>query len=146
MDKLYDDVMMDHIKNARNYRDLKSPSKYAEGVNPLCGDRFSVFVDLHEDHIKDVSFTCECCGISMASASMMTDLLKGKSQEEARDAILAFKDFISGRDTQFPYGEDIKAVLGVVNKFPSRINCASLGWATLEAALNDESEVVINKD
>ncbi len=143
MSNLYDEVMMDHIKNARNYRDLDKPTKYAEGINPLCGDRFSVFVKMDQNIIADLSFQCECCGISMASASMMTELIKGYTEKEARLAIDEFKKFITGSGENFKYGGDVNAVFKTLVKFPSRVNCASLGWTTLATALDGENEVTI---
>ncbi len=143
MSDLYDDIMMDHIKNARNYRNLSDPTGHAEGINPLCGDRFSLFVRLDRDIISDLGFQCECCGISMASASMMTELLKGKTKSEADLAIEEFKQFITGTTEQFKYGGDLHAVFKTLAKFPSRVNCASLGWTTLGAALNGKTEVTV---
>ena len=82
---LYDDVILDHIKNARNYRVLEHADRKAEGVNPLCGDSFTVYVQLDGEVIRDASFQCSCCGISMASASVMTEAVKGKTVTQARE-------------------------------------------------------------
>ena len=84
---LYNSDLMDHIKNARNYRKISGQHIFAEGLNPLCGDRFEIFLVKQNEHIHDVSYQCECCGISMASASIMTDLIKGKSDNEAKEII-----------------------------------------------------------
>ena len=84
---LYDDVILDHIKNARNFRALEHADRMAEGVNPLCGDSFTVYVMFEDEVIRDASFLCSCCGISMASASVMTEAVKGKTIEQAKELI-----------------------------------------------------------
>ncbi|MGH8677210.1 MAG: Fe-S cluster assembly sulfur transfer protein SufU [Burkholderiales bacterium] len=143
--KLYDDVVMDHIKNARNYRVLPGATRSAEGVNPLCGDSFQVYVRIEGESISEVSFQCECCGISMASASIMTQAIKGKSVANARRAIRDFSSMIAGQRAAQPESEsaDALAILGVVRDFPSRLNCAWLAWVTLEAALDGRPQAVL---
>ena len=143
MESLYDKVMMDHIRNARNYRRLTTPSSFAEGVNPLCGDRFSIFLKISQTVIVDLSFQCECCGISMASASMMTELIKGQTETQARLVIDEFKKFLGQSGATFKHGTDINSIFGTMEKFPSRVNCASLGWTTLESALNGKTKVTL---
>ena len=134
--KLYDDVMMDHIKNARNYRELSEATGSAEGINPLCGDSFRVYVRIEGDIVRDAAFQCECCGISMASASIMTETVKGRTLPQARSAIREFRSLVAGGTGAESAHADLHAVLGGVRQFPSRVNCASLAWATLEAALD----------
>jgi nitrogen fixation protein NifU and related proteins len=139
--KLYDDVMMDHIKNARNYREMAEATATAEGVNPLCGDSFRVYVRIDGDVLRDAAFQCECCGISMASASIMTETVRGLTVADARRAIRQFSALIGG-DAGAAAG-DLHAVLGVVSQFPSRVNCASLAWATLEAVLDGRQRATL---
>jgi nitrogen fixation NifU-like protein len=141
---LYDDVILDHIKNARNYRALEHADRKADGVNPLCGDSFTVYVQLEGEVIRDASFQCSCCGISMASASVMTEEVKGKTIAQARELHRRFIALLSdgaGPEAADDMGE--VAVLSVVRDFPSRRNCAALAWHTLAAALDGRESVVL---
>ena len=143
--RLYDRVMMDHIKNARNFREMADATASAEGVNPLCGDSFRVYVRIDDDTVRDAAFQCECCGISMASASMMTESVKGRSVADARRAVRELCSVFAG-DSAAECGldkQDARALLAVVREFPSRINCARLAWLTLEAALDGLPMAVI---
>jgi nitrogen fixation NifU-like protein len=141
---LYDEVILDHIKNARNYRVLEPADRTAEGVNPLCGDSFTVYVQLHDEQIHEASFQCSCCGISMASASVMTQAVRGKTVEQAQQLYRRFMQMLS-HPAQAESGEDVAelAVLAVVRDFPSRRNCAALAWHTLAAALEGRSHTTI---
>lgn len=135
--KLYDEVVLDHIRNARNYRIVESPHREAEAVNPLCGDRFTVYVTLEGEVLSDLAFQCECCGISMASASIMTEWLRGRTVAEALAIKAAFlgalKDAAkSAGDETHP---DHHAVLDVVHNAPAREGCAKLAWEAMEQAL-----------
>lgn len=137
---LYDDVIMDHIKNARNYRVLDDPARKASGSNPFCGDEMTVYLRLGPERVEEVAFQCSCCGISMASASMMTELVTGRTVAEARELIRAFAGFIAqgaARD-----GESIhqRALTEIVRRYPVRGRCALLPWMTLEAALDGRHE------
>lgn len=138
---LYNDVVLDHIKNARNYRVMEAPDRSAEGVNALCGDTLSVYVRLDGEIIREASFQCSCCGISMASASVMTEAVKNGTVAAAREmyrsflALLAAKEDLEG---QADLGEI--AVLATVRAFPARRNCATLAWDTLMAALEGGGE------
>jgi nitrogen fixation protein NifU and related proteins len=141
---LYDDVILDHIKNARNYRALEHADRATEGVNPLCGDTFTVYVQLDGDVIRDASFQCSCCGISMASASVMTEEVKGKTVTQARELHRRFIALLSdaaGPEAADDMGE--VAVLSAVRDFPSRRNCAALAWHTLAAALEGRESMVL---
>ena len=141
---LYDDVILDHIKNARNYRLMESADRKAEGFNPLCGDSFTVYVQLDGDVIHDASFQCSCCGISMASASVMTDAVKGRTIASVKELHERFMALLSNPDA-LEREEDISevAVLSVVRDFPSRRNCAALAWHTLAAALDSRDNMVL---
>ncbi len=141
--KLYDDVIMDHIKHARNYGEMPEATAHADGVNALCGDNLTVYVRVEGDVVRNAGFKCECCGISMASASIMTELVAGKSVSEARhiaaDLLESFSEEHPEHDAH--YGR--AAVLGIVREFPSRRNCASLAWVALNAALDGEKQAVL---
>jgi nitrogen fixation NifU-like protein len=143
LSKLYDDVIMDHIKHARNYGEMQEPSFQADGVNPLCGDNLTVYVRVERDILREANFKCECCGISMASASIMTEMVKGKTVDDvkriAADFLGSFSD--EGTSTNADHGRS--AVLGIVREFPSRRNCASLAWAALNAALDGKDQAVL---
>ena len=141
---LYDEVILDHIKNARNYRPIENADRQAEGVNPLCGDSFTVYVNLDGDVIRDAAFQCSCCGISMASASVMTEAVRGQTVERARALYQHFVRLVSD-DAAPQVADDLGelAVLGVVRDFPSRRNCAVLAWHTLAAALDGRAQTTI---
>jgi len=141
---LYDEVILDHIKNARNYRTIEHADRQAEGVNPLCGDSFTVYVKLDGDTIRDAAFQCSCCGISMASASVMTEAVRGQTIQRARALYQHFVRLVSEEDAPQP-ADDLGelAVLGVVRDFPSRRNCAVLAWHTLAAALDGRAQTII---
>ncbi|MEX0960345.1 MAG: SUF system NifU family Fe-S cluster assembly protein [Burkholderiales bacterium] len=141
--KLYDRVMMEHIKNARNYREMADATASAEGINPLCGDSFRVFVRVEADTVQDTAFQCECCGISMASASIMTEVVKGRSVADARQAIRTFARLVAEGGDAGRMHADAHAILDVVRELPSRVNCAMLGWAALEAALEGRERATL---
>ena len=140
---LYNDVIMDHIKNARNFRALDDATSQARGVNPLCGDTFTVYLRAASDRIEEASFQCECCGISMASASIMTQAVRGKTPAEARSLFREFEQMLRGTGTHSGDESDELAVLQLIREFPSRVNCALLAWKTLDAALEGRGEVEI---
>lgn len=144
MSELYDDVILDHIKNARNYREMKDASAQSEGINPLCGDSFTIYVRLDDEVVQDASFQCSCCGISMASASVMTDAVKGKTVEQVRELNRRFMALLSDAEAASS-ADDLGevAVLSVVRAFPSRRNCAALAWHTLAAALDGREQMVL---
>lgn len=142
---LYDDVIMDHIRNARNYRELPEATYRAEGVNPLCGDTFTVYLRIEGQRIREAAFQCSCCGISMASASVMTEMVRDRTVDEARALAQEFRDLVrtpagaAGPETQ----DDRVAILSVVRASPSRGNCASLAWHTLDDALSGEESTTL---
>ena len=140
--KLYDDVIMDHIKRARNYGEMPLASARADGVNPMCGDNLTVYVRVEDDMVREVQFECECCGISMASASIMTEQVRDKSTREvkriANELLESLKEVHPEHDADLGRA----AVLGIVRDFPARRNCASLAWLTLNAALDGKQGTV----
>jgi len=140
---LYLQVIVDHNKSPRNFHAMPDATNKAEGFNPLCGDKLTLYLKLDESGvIADVSFEGSGCAISTASASLMTEQLKGKTLDEAESLFSRFHDMVTS-DVTGPVnteGLDKLAVLGGVREFPSRIKCATLCWHTLHAALSgDES-------
>jgi nitrogen fixation NifU-like protein len=141
--ELYQEVILDHHKRPRNFGALSAANHHAEGHNPLCGDRITVHVEVDGERIKGVAFEGAGCAISRASASLMTDAVKGKPIAEAEKLFEEFHQMVtSGVD------EDVEAALGKlavfcgVREFPSRVKCASLAWHTLHAALADREAPV----
>ena len=143
LSKLYDDVIMDHIKHARNYGEMADASFRADGVNPLCGDNLTVYVRVESDILREAQFKCDCCGISMASASIMTEMVKGKSVDDAKRIAANFLGSFcdAGSPTHADHGRS--AVLDIIREFPSRRNCASLAWVALNAALDGKDKAVL---
>lgn len=141
--KLYDEVIMDHIKHARNYGEMPEATAQAEGVNALCGDNLTVYVKVEDDVVRNAGFKCECCGISMASASIMTELVAGKSVSEARHIAAELLESFSEEHPEHDAHYGRAAVLGIVREFPSRRNCASLAWVALNAALEGKDQAVL---
>jgi nitrogen fixation NifU-like protein len=157
---LYQSVILDHHKKPRNFHTIEGASRHAEGYNPLCGDKISVYVKMDGDIIKDVSFVGSGCAISTAAASMMTESLKGKTRAQAAALFEQFHELVTGatalegetgrqedRETRIeeklPLGK--LAVFGGVREFPIRIKCATLPWHTLQAALKGD-EVTISTE
>jgi nitrogen fixation NifU-like protein len=140
---LYQEVILEHAKAPRNFRELGAPASKAEGFNPLCGDRCKVFINTQGDVIHDISFQGSGCAISKASASMMTQSLKGKTLREAEEMFKSFHSMVTGqnRDGKEADVGKLKVFAGVA-EFPARVKCATLAWHTLEAALHGELEGV----
>lgn len=143
LNDLYQEVILDHNKNPRNFREIADATRTADGNNPLCGDALRVYVELENDLVKDVAFKGSGCAISKASASMMTQTVKGKTREEAEILFDEFHKMVTGEldaETDENSLGKLKIFAGVL-EFPARVKCASLSWHTLHAALNDESEI-----
>jgi len=140
---LYQEVILDHSKRPRNFRPLPGANRTAEGYNPLCGDRETVYLVLDGDVVKDVSFQGAGCAISTASASMMTESLKGKTRSEADALFERFRDLITGK-TADPDGPELGKleVFSGVREYPVRVKCATLPWHTLKAALQGTGATV----
>ena len=132
----YDAFIMDHIKNARNYRVLHDASHQATGSNILCGDEMSLYLKIVQDRIEDVAFQCTCCGISMASASIMTESIEHKSIAEAKAFVEMFSATLNGNGGRDGLNAGQRAILDTVRKFPGRVRCAALAWSTLLAAFD----------
>jgi nitrogen fixation protein NifU and related proteins len=149
LEDLYREIILDHYRNPRNRGELESPPAYrSEGFNPLCGDEVIIFLDVDDDTISDVKISGQGCSISQSSASMMSAAVKGKTVDEARDVIKAFKSMMAIHESELDgedgEGEDppdiklgdLEALRGVV-KFPVRIKCATLSWNTLAQGLDE---------
>jgi nitrogen fixation NifU-like protein len=133
--QLYQEVILDHSKSPRNFRLPAGASHSAEGYNPLCGDRQTVALALEGQVIRDIGFQGSGCAISMASASMMTEAVKGRSKEEAEKLFELFHAVVTGKGPADPGALDKLAVFAGVAEFPMRVKCATLCWHTLNAAL-----------
>ena len=132
--ELYQEIVLDHSKSPRNFHPIEGASADAEGYNPLCGDQVHVYVTVDGDRLKDVAFTGNGCAISKASASMMTQAVKGRSREETLKLFEAFHRLVTGvSDESDELGK--LAVFAGVSDYPVRVKCASLAWHTLKAAL-----------
>lgn len=143
LNDLYQEVILEHNKNPRNFRAIENADKMADGNNPLCGDALRVYVETDGETIKDVAFKGSGCAISKASASMMTQAVKGKTKEEAETIFSEFVEMVTGKmdaEAQENHLGKLKIFAGVL-EFPARVKCASLSWHTLHAALNNEEEV-----
>jgi len=142
--KGYDDLIMDHIRNARNFHALDDATHSANGSNLLCGDELAVHARIAGELIENVSFQCTCCGISMASASMMAESVKGKRIAEVRIRLAGIVASLAAR--AYPAGDDSDpmqhALLKTVQELPARTRCAMLPWVTLEAALDKRQDTV----
>jgi len=138
---LYQEVILDHGRNPRNYRVIDGASADAEGLNPLCGDHYHVYVKLDGDRIADVSFQGAGCAISKASASLMTSAMKGKTIAEAEELFTRFHKMVVEGDRSQAESLGKLAVLKGVCDFPTRVKCASLVWHTLHSALQGEHKV-----
>ena len=140
---LYQEVILDHNRNPHNFRELDGADRHADGHNPLCGDRLAEYVNLDGEKIVDVSFIGSGCAISKASASLMTDAVRGKTLEEARHLFQRFLTLVTddAADADAP-GLGKLAVFAGVRDYPTRVKCASLAWHTLRAAVDDRHETV----
>ena len=141
--ELYQQVILDHNRNPRNFRELPTATRRVEGYNPLCGDHYTVFVSLDGDQIRDVSFTGNGCAISKASASVMTSSVKGKRTDEAQRMFDVFHKLVTGENAGLSEAELGRlAAFSGVSEFPARVKCATLAWHTLNSALAGQEEVV----
>lgn len=140
--ELYQEVILEHSKAPRNYRELSSANHKAEGFNPLCGDHFTLYLDLDGDTIRDIAFQGSGCAISKASASMMTQSVKGKSKQEAEKLFSEFHKLVTGQANGNHADVGKLAAFSGVSEFPVRVKCATLAWHTLHAALEGKQDAV----
>ena len=149
--ELYQEIILDHGKNPRNLRKTENFNKDAKGHNPLCGDKVHIFLKLNDNKkVEDISFEGQGCAISMASASIMTDLLKGKAEKEVKEIVTDFLEMIKEKDeiktNLLKDDEKTKLMcLSGVKQYPMRVKCATLSWHTLTSAI-DKSQNEINSE
>ncbi len=132
---LYQEVILEHSKHPRNFRAMEAANRTAEGYNPLCGDHYTIFLDVADGAIQDISFQGSGCAISKASASMMSQALKSKTTAEAEELFNKFHEVVTGAPQGDAENLGKLAVFAGVASFPTRIKCATLAWHTLHAAL-----------
>ena len=146
--ELYQEIILDHGKNPRNLRRTENFNKDAKGYNPLCGDKVHIFLKLDEQKkVQDISFEGQGCAISMASASIMTDLVKGKEEHEVKEIVEDFLEMIKEKDqlNNKILGDNEKTKLmslSGVKKYPMRVKCATLSWHTLTSAIDNTQEEI----
>ena len=140
---LYQEVIVDHSRSPRNFGPLDTANRSAEGVNPLCGDELTLncYID-DDDKIRDIRFVGRGCAISLASASIMTEMLKGMTKQEAESIFEQFHATVTGARTDNSVDIGKLEVLSGVREFPSRVKCATLPWHTAIAAMNNDTEIV----
>ncbi|MBL7685012.1 MAG: SUF system NifU family Fe-S cluster assembly protein [Deltaproteobacteria bacterium] len=148
LSELYQEVILDHNKQPRNFHKMEDASRHAEGFNPLCGDQLTIYLKLKDNEIVEaISFEGSGCAISKASASLMTTAIKGKTKEEIQDLFEKFHQMVTGQPHS-PPPENIGklAVFSGVCEFPSRVKCASLAWHTLKSALEGNDQPVSTEE
>jgi len=141
LSELYQQVILDHNKKPRNFRKLETANRKAEGFNPLCGDQLTVYMEMDEGLVRDVSFEGSGCAISKAAASMMTQAVKGKTREEAQALFRDFHAMVTGEldEEATPNALGRLKIFAGVRDYPARVKCASLSWHTMHAALEGEA-------
>jgi nitrogen fixation NifU-like protein len=141
--ELYQQVILDHNKNPRNFHEMADATASVDGYNPLCGDHYHIYLKLDGDTIRDVSFTGNGCAISKASASVMSSTIKGKTKEEAEELFELFHRLVTGETSGLSTADLGRlAAFSGVSEFPARVKCASLAWHTLKSALEGKGEKV----
>ena len=143
LSELYQQVILDHNKKPRNFHKLETANRSAEGYNPLCGDQLNVYLQLEDDVITDISFEGSGCAISKASASMMTQAVKGKTKQEIEALFDEFHRMVTGRldEESEPNRLGKLTIFAGVREFPVRVKCATLSWHTMHAALQGQGKV-----
>jgi nitrogen fixation NifU-like protein len=142
--ELYQSVILDHNKRPRNFHEPDGANHSADGFNPLCGDKITVYLELEDDVVKDVGFSGSGCAISTASASLMTQSIKGKSVDDVQQLFDGFHELVVGDSGEAADLEKLGklAVFSGVREFPVRVKCATLAWHTMKSALEGTGEVV----
>jgi len=148
LSELYQQVILDHNKKPRNFRKLETANRHADGFNPLCGDQLTVYMQLEDERVADVSFEGSGCAISKASASMMTQSVKGKTREEVETLFSEFHRMVTGELDEEASENNLGRlkIFAGVRQFPARVKCASLSWHTLHAALTGEDAAVTTEN
>ncbi|UCG50860.1 MAG: SUF system NifU family Fe-S cluster assembly protein [Candidatus Latescibacterota bacterium] len=141
---LYQEMLLDHHKHPRNYGKLENANRKAEGYNPLCGDKVTIYLLLHDDVIEDIAFEGVGCAICKASCSVMTEVLKGRPEAEAEKLFGEFHDLVTSDPDSMVDTDGLGklAIFAGVREFPMRIKCATLAWHTMRAALRQSDDVV----
>ena len=141
--RLYQEVILDHNKNPRNFGQMENPTHHAEGYNPLCGDRYSVYLNVQDGKIENARFDGAGCAISKSSASLMTSLLKGVSVEDAKEFFSKFQQMLMDKIVPEDLPDKLQRVAALqgVKEFPIRIKCATLVWHTMKSALEGKDKV-----
>jgi len=142
LSELYQQVILDHNKKPRNFKVLETANRRQEGYNPLCGDQFTLYLEMDGDRIKDVGFQGQGCAISKASASMMTQAVKGKRTDEAEALFEKFHHVVTGKNGADSSALGKLAAFAGVSEFPVRVKCATLAWHALRAALRGEQHSI----
>ena len=143
--ELYQEVIIDHNRNPRHHHTMENATNIANGFNPLCGDKLTVYMQIANDTIQDISFVGNGCAISQASASLMTDALIGKSIEEAKEIFEKFHTMVTSDTKVDDLDVDKLTVLAGVREFPARVKCATLAWHTMAASLDNDSKTVVTE-
>ena len=145
--ELYQEVILDHSKRPRNFGQPTTSNRRARGNNPLCGDRMNLYLTVEDGVVKDVAFDGRGCAISIASASLMTEMIKSKTADEVRALFDRFHRLVTDEGADVDLGElDKLTVFSGVREFPVRVKCATLAWHTLTAALDGKAEDVSTED
>jgi nitrogen fixation NifU-like protein len=140
---LYQEVIFDHNRNPSNFRVMDNPDREVDGFNPLCGDRLTLYLKVADGVIQDASFQGSGCAISTASVSLMTEIVKGKTEQEAEELFALFHKMTTGEEGEVDLEVVGKlAVLAGVREYPSRVKCATLAWHTLDAALKNQEKSI----
>jgi nitrogen fixation protein NifU and related proteins len=142
--ELYQELIIDHSKRPRNFKVLETANRKLEGYNPLCGDKITVFLELEHNRVKNISFQGSGCAISTASASVMTESVKGKTLADVEALFEVFHQMVMGKPPAAGNAPELGklAVFSGVSEFPARVKCATLAWHTLHAALQGTGETV----
>ena len=141
--ELYQELILDHSRRPRNFRRLDGATNKAEGYNPLCGDRVTVYLRMNDNDVSDAAFQGEGCAISKASASLMTESVKGKTRAEVESLFSRFHDAATGSGAIDTVSLGKLAVFSGLRGFPTRVKCATLAWHTLRAALEQKDNLVV---
>ncbi len=143
VDDLYQELILDHNKRPRNRRRLEEADRTAQGYNPLCGDHVTVFLNIENDVVIDATFEGSGCAISTASASLMTESVKGKTLQEAQELFAKFHRLVTGQERESQEARDLGklVVFSGVCQYPARVKCATLAWHTVNTALQGQDEV-----
>lgn len=141
--ELYQSVILDHNRKPRNFREPENANRCARGDNPLCGDKLIVFLTVDDDVVTDATFTGSGCAISTASASLMTEAIKGRPRDEVERLFKGFHTLVTSNPTEPAVTDHLGklAVFSGVREFPVRVKCATLAWHTMNAALSENGEI-----